>query len=223
MMQRNAREHAELCVIMSILIRATPIIGLQGGSMPSAFQRVAAPLGRLLQNRRAGDETSLRHRDGLAAARELQISSPSFMHDGTIPERHSGPGRGENTSPALAWSAVPDGTAQMLLVIEDVDVPMKRPIIHTAALFSPTITHFDEGALAPGNADVRYVPTLLGRAGYSGPRPLPGHGPHRYLFHLFALDQTVPAERKLASLDELLPLIDGHVIARGFLRGIQEG
>jgi phosphatidylethanolamine-binding protein (PEBP) family uncharacterized protein len=191
--------------------------------MPSAFQRVAAPLGRLLRNRRAGDESSIRHRAGLAAAHELQITSPSFVHDGTIPDRHSGPGRGENTSPALAWSAVPEGTAQMVLVIEDVDVPMKRPIIHTAALFSPTITHFDEGALVPGNADLRYIPTLLGRAGYSGPRPLPGHGPHRYLFHLFALDLAVPADRTLAGLNDLLPSIDGHVIAHGFLRGIQEG
>ncbi|HEV2237234.1 MAG TPA: hypothetical protein VGR57_11290, partial [Ktedonobacterales bacterium] len=144
--------------------------------MPSAFERVAAPLGRLLQNRRAGDEASIRHRAGLAAAQELQVSSSSFAHDGTIPDRHSGRGRGENISPALTWSAVPKGTAQVLLVIEDVDVPVKRPIIHTAALFSPAITHFDEGALTPGNANVRYIPTLLGRGGYSGPRPLPGHG-----------------------------------------------
>lgn len=59
--------------------------------------------------------------------------------------------------------------------------------------------------------------------GYHGPKPIPGHGIHRYWFHLYALDEVVPADRDYSGFEELLPLIDGHVIGRTHLEGIQKG
>ncbi|UXX91799.1 hypothetical protein N7U49_04430 [Streptomyces sp. AD2-2] len=35
--------------------------------------------------------------------------------------------------PELAWSALPPGTAQLLLVVEDIDVPMSKPAVHCLA------------------------------------------------------------------------------------------
>lgn len=116
---------------------------------------------------------------------------------------------------------MPAGT--ILLIMEDIDVPKSRPSIHLIALFAPETDGFAEGELTPDNPRIRYVPTHRGRIGYIGPRALPGHGLHHYGFHLYALDQTIPNATAIAGLDELLQLIDGHVIAQGFLEGVQSG
>ena len=187
------------------------------------FETVLVPLGKIFRNRRASEKNSIRHRHELSTDRQLHLTSSSFAHDDVIPDTHSAIGRGANISPALDWNPVPDGTAQLLLVMEDVDIPLALPGIHTVALFPPSITSFSEGALTTENTAVRFIPDRRGRLGYAGPRPLPGHGPHHDHFHLYALDKAVPAETDLGSLTELLSHIHGHVIARGQLTGTQEG
>ena len=82
--------------------------------------------------------------------------------------------------------------AQLLLVVEDIDVPLAKPAVHCLALIDPTAGHLDPGALSarhPGPG-VRVLRSTVGR-GYHGPAPVKGHGPHRYVFQLFAL-QTPP-------------------------------
>lgn len=110
----------------------------------------------------------------------------------------------------------------MLLVVEDIDAPTSRPIIHTIALFAPETAEIGEGQLTPDNSSIRYVPAHGGHTGYRGPRPLPGHGPHRYGFHLYALDKAIPDSTPLPALRALLDLITGHVIAAGFFEGTLE-
>ncbi|GAA1372911.1 YbhB/YbcL family Raf kinase inhibitor-like protein [Streptomyces beijiangensis] len=188
----------------------------------SALDKALTPLGRLLRNRRAGEEHSIRRAPALASANPIDFSTPAFADGQPIPGRHTGSGRGPNLSPALHWGPLPDGTRQLLLVMEDIDVPLKRPIIHLAALFPPEIEGFDEGALSPGNTQVRYVPAALRRTGYQGPGALPGHGVHRYGFHLYALDEPVPATTPVPNLSALLPLVAGHVLAAGFFEGTQQ-
>ncbi|WP_433207786.1 YbhB/YbcL family Raf kinase inhibitor-like protein [Nocardia sp. CA-107356] len=59
------------------------------------------------------------------------------------------------------------------------------------------------------------------RRGYAGPRPIPGHGRHRYVFQLFALDE--PSGLGIdATRASTLSAINGHVIARGKLTGTYE-
>jgi phosphatidylethanolamine-binding protein (PEBP) family uncharacterized protein len=57
--------------------------------------------------------------------------------------------------------------------------------------------------------------------GYAGPRPVPGHGPHRYAFQLFALDQGLDQSPGI-SPRALSQAMDGHVIARARLTGTFE-
>lgn len=184
---------------------------------------LVTPLGRALRRRHAGPEWSVLHRVELAAPDRIVVTSESFVDGAVMSERHSAPGRGGNVSPELSWTGVPAEAAQLLFVMEDIDVPLARPGIHTAALFAPSITGFADGALTPDNPHVRYVPARKGRVGYFGPRPVPGHGAHTYGFHVFALDAVVPADAALTSLDDLLPIVAGHVIARGHLDGVQIG
>jgi phosphatidylethanolamine-binding protein (PEBP) family uncharacterized protein len=58
-------------------------------------------------------------------------------------------------------------------------------------------------------------------AGYRGPCPPPGHGPHRYVFRLFALD-TEPAITPGASRGELEHASGTGVLAVAELTGTYE-
>jgi phosphatidylethanolamine-binding protein (PEBP) family uncharacterized protein len=53
------------------------------------------------------------------------------------------------------------------------------------------------------------------------PDPPVGHGQHRYVFQVFALD-TVPRFEARPGRAELLDKIKGHVIAKGLLIGTYE-
>jgi phosphatidylethanolamine-binding protein (PEBP) family uncharacterized protein len=76
------------------------------------------------------------------------------------------------------------------------------------------------GALQPDISEIRFIPGDLGHSGYAGPRPIPGHGPHRYRFHVLALDEPIPDH--ITKAKTLLKQMDGHVIARGVLTGTYE-
>lgn len=174
-------------------------------------------LGHLLRPVRAGDGHSLWNRPGFQGPELFTLTSPAFADGTAIPAEHAGKGAGPNIAPALSWNPAPAATAQLLLVIEDIDVPFPRPLIHTAAVFEPRLSGVAKGELGTAGA---YVKASLGATGYAGPRPIPGHGPHRYGFYLFALDQ----ERRIAPGQ---PLRDwrsgaGRVLARGRLVGTYE-
>ncbi len=191
--------------------------------MRSPIELAIVPLGRALRKRRAGDGNSIRHRPELVTPESLQVSSQSFAAGGTIPPKYSKVAGGENISPELTWSPVPDETKQMLIVMEDIDVPFAEPGIHMSALFDPSITSFAEGALVESNRHVRFIPSSRGRLGYSGPRPFPGHGPHSYAFYVFALGTTITPDEELSSVYDVLPLVGGKVLASGGVTGFQEG
>lgn len=171
-------------------------------------------LGKALRPVRAG-----RHRSRLAAlapASTIALSSPAFSDGGAMPVKCAGSGVGGNVSPPLCWAGVPESTESLVLIIEDEDVPLPRPLIHTAAMLDPALSHMDEGALQPGTPGVRFVKTPLGY-GYSGPRPIPGHGPHRYRFYLFALSS--PVAQDITTVSGLLSVIRDSVTACGVLTG----
>jgi hypothetical protein len=177
-------------------------------------------LGRLLAHRRAGESTLAWHAPGLAAPETITLSSAAFRDGGPIPERHAGRGVGENRSPALAWTGVPDGTRELVLVVEDRDVPLRRPIVHAVATgIDPAVPGLAEGDLNVGGPYGSGTGSFR-RAGYAGPRPIPGHGPHTYVFQLYALDSAVvvAGSRPSAVLAEMR----GHVLARGRLDGSYE-
>ena len=67
---------------------------------------------------------------------------------------------------------------------------------------------------------MRFIPGDLRHRGYAGPRPIPDHGPHRYRFHVFALDEPIPDH--VTTAKALLKQMAGHVLSRGMLVGTYE-
>ena len=61
----------------------------------------------------------------------------------------------------------------------------------------------------------------LGRRGWAGPMPVPSHGPHSYVFQVFALDQAPELSDKF-TLSDLLRAMTGHVLGRARLDGTYE-
>lgn len=182
-------------------------------------------LGKLLKNRRAGQEGLAWNSPNLAGPGTLPLSSPDFEHEGTIGVAHASKrAGGKDLSPALTWAVVPEGTAQLLLVVEDPDAPTSAPFVHCVALLEPSLTSLPQGALDGANpADgVRIMRSTMGR-GYAGPAPIKGHGPHRYVFQLFALAKAVPAAQAgdSAKPRDLLAAA-GDVLGRGRHDGFYE-
>jgi Raf kinase inhibitor-like YbhB/YbcL family protein len=175
-------------------------------------------LGKLLRRFRAGEDRSPLSGQGYAAAATIDVTSPAFTDGGAIPQKHAGKGVGDNVSPALQWTGVPTDAKQLVLIMDDLDVPMPKPLMHTIAVIEPDVGGLAEGELKPGTTALRLVKAFGDT--YVGPRPIPGHGPHHYRFLVFALDQEVPDE--IAGHKALLEEIAGHVVARGGLTGTYE-
>jgi phosphatidylethanolamine-binding protein (PEBP) family uncharacterized protein len=186
-------------------------------------------LGRLLNNCRAGETHTAWNLPNLHGPELLTLTSQHFGHGGAIPLEHSAKNiGGGNVSPHLAWTPHPSGTAQLLLVVEDVDVPLAKPAVHCVALIDPAAEHLEPGALAARRpaTGVRVLRSTIGR-GYHGPPPIKGHGPHRYTFQLFALATPMGKDPNSTSPDRarpraLLPAITPPVLGRGRLTGVFE-
>ncbi len=179
-------------------------------------------IGRMLRGVRAG-ERKLAWNDAAVAGAPVSIAltTPAFAPGASIPRRHAGRGVGENVSPALAWDGVPLGSIELALVIEDPDAPLPRPFVHAIVVgIPPRSRELADGALSngppPGTGMLGR--NSFGRTGYVGPRPVPGHGPHTYVFQLFAVDRRLSFARP-PRRHQLLRALSGAVLARGRLDG----
>jgi hypothetical protein len=116
---------------------------------------------------------------------------------------------------------LPNEAPYWALIVEDPDVPLRRPFLHGLAFGSISIQGIAEGALAMGQAPngVILAPNGYGERTYLGARPLPGHGPHRYIFQLFALDALPP---NASNCTDPRPWLRQHAFASGRLDGVYQ-
>lgn len=115
------------------------------------------------------------------------LRSSAFGPDGTIPVRHTCDGGG--TAPPLEWTDPPPGTVAFALVVDDPDAP-SGTFTHWLLADIPPEARSLGGPRDAGLAGIND----FNRAGYGGPCPPKGHGPHRYRFHLHALSHPLGLE-----------------------------
>lgn len=189
--------------------------------MTPAVERM---IGHWLRQVRAGDRYLACNDPRLTDAPEsILLTSPAFNETGTVPRLYAGGGVGENMSPPLEWSDVPLGTKELVLILQDPDVPLPRPVVHLIAIgISPDMQGVPEGYLKPeASPPFRFGRGFMGRVGYAGPRPVRGHGPHRYVFQIFAMRQHLDLPEK-AGLETVIAQMADALLARGRLTGIYE-
>ena len=153
------------------------------------------------------------------ALSDMQLTSPAFEAGGRIPPRHTG--EGEDVSPPLAWSQVPEGTKSFALLCHDPDAPLVKPntygFVHWVLYGIPG----DVRELAEGVKEFTRGRSDFDAEGYGGPMPPEGHGPHHYFFWLLALDAAPELPSGLGMWD-LLGRIEPHVIGMNRLVGVYE-
>jgi Raf kinase inhibitor-like YbhB/YbcL family protein len=119
---------------------------------------------------------------------------------------------GRNISPHLAWTTPPEGTRSFAVTLYDPDAPTGSGWWHWVVYDIPaTATELPTGA---GSSGGRGMPagavqgrTDYGSAGYGGPCPPEGHGPHRYILTVHALNTPkleVPADASPALIGFML-------------------
>jgi hypothetical protein len=100
---------------------------------------------------------------------------------------------GENISPQLNWSNAPAGTKSFAITLYDPDAPTGSGWWHWVVFDIPAeVTDLPAGAGTPGRSGMPEAAiqslTDYGMTGYGGPCPPEGHGPHRYILTIHALD-----------------------------------
>ena len=181
-------------------------------------------LGLALRNRHAGHHTLVWAHLDLQAPENFALTSPAFEHGTPIPEKYRGRFFGDNISPALAWTTPPAETAELVLIVQDPDVPLKKPATHALTLgIDPSLRSIPENGLTDASpiAGLKHGKGPFGHRGWAGPKPPRSHGPHSYAFQLFALDSEVDVIEKFTLVDAVRAMA-GHVIARARLDGTYE-
>ncbi len=146
----------------------------------------------------------------------FSLTSPSFKDGDMMDSRFTCDG--DNVSPNLRWSEVPEGTISLALVCDDPDAP------------GGTFTHWVLYNIPPLPSDLREgVPALktlpnnacqgvnsFGSAGYGG--PCPPSGTHRYVFTAYAVSRMLDLEPG-ASKKQVENAVQNRILGKAQLIG----
>jgi len=145
------------------------------------------------------------------AIRQLELSSPAFKAEGTIPAQYTCDGEGIN--PPLRINKIPENAQTLALIVEDPDAPNGtydhwvvwniKPVSNIAENSNPGIS---------GN-------NSAGKTGYHP--PCPPKGAHRYYFHVYALDRELDLMHG-ESKESLQRAMKSHILAEGTIMGRYE-
>lgn len=137
---------------------------------------------------------------------------------------------GAGRFPSLQWPPASPETREYLLISEDPDAPRPRPIVHGIYYgIPPTATGVTGADFAQATkpyslrGGFRYGRNRRGNV-YIPPKPLLGHGPHRYFFTLVALRQPIDAAAlgDAPTIEEVARGIEGKVVGWGEWVGVYE-
>lgn len=129
--------------------------------------------------------------EGLTKLPEFTLTSTDITDGGTAPTTMLSalfgvPG-GQDLSPQLSWSGFPADTQSFVITCYDPDAPTPSGFWHWAVSNIPAaVTSLEAGAAAPHGALTHR--NDAGVPGFLGAAPPAGHGPHRYIFCVTAVD-----------------------------------
>ncbi|MBU0507708.1 YbhB/YbcL family Raf kinase inhibitor-like protein [bacterium] len=147
----------------------------------------------------------------------LVIASDVFQNGAAIPKKFTCDG--QDKSPPLKWSGVPENAKSLALICDDPDAPMGTWTHWVLWNMPPSTPSLPEGvppdSILPGG--IRQGLNSWPKSGYGGPCPPPGK-PHRYLFTLFVLDAELelPVGANKAGLEAAMK---GHILAQAEVMG----
>jgi len=147
---------------------------------------------------------------------KMQITS-AFEHGSRIPEKYTADG--DNVSPPLGITEIPEETKSLVLIIDDPDA--QRVVGYTWV-------HWVVFNIPVSGSEVKIKENSLpGTAGestykkpeYRGPNPPAGSGIHNYYFKVYALDRELELN-EMSSLINIKNSMQGHVLDKAELMGV---
>lgn len=185
------------------------------------LEKIPHAVGEALSGLKAGLEKTAYHAAFAGVPASITVTSKGFTDGAPMPARFTEDGA--RVSPPLAWTGVPQGAHSVALLAEDADSPTPNPLVHLIVWnLAGADDALPEGGIAsPGGPGAHLN---LGRNSflkdqYLPPDPPNGHGPHRYVFQVYALDRTLDLAAS-PGRTALLDAMQGHVLAKGQLTGI---
>jgi Raf kinase inhibitor-like YbhB/YbcL family protein len=149
----------------------------------------------------------------------IQLTSTAFANGQPIPDEYTFDQ--ENFSPPLAWTHLPAGTRQLVLIVDDPDTPTLQPAAHWLLYkIPPTMSGLPARvALGPKLAGGLLQGTnSFDLVGYAGPSLVRHGGMHHYHFTLYAIGHQLDLDPGV-SASELRDALNSGVIAKGTLVG----
>jgi Raf kinase inhibitor-like YbhB/YbcL family protein len=177
-------------------------------------QRNQAPPGENTNATNANATTQQAEGNG-AEKMSIKLTSSAWQEGGMIPAQYTCDG--QNISPPLAWSDVPNDAKTLALIADDPDAP-RGTWVHWVVYNLPAATkELPEGVPAQETAaGGRQGKNDFGKLGYGG--PCPPSGTHRYYFKLYALNTELSLPSS-ATKQDLLKAMYGHILDEGQLMG----
>lgn len=207
--------------------------------MPPLLELIESVLGRSLLSIRGHDTKLFTNTPAFRDHPEptVSIASPECGASGSELQIHHTP-LGENRFPQLRWdppSSVNESTstgfAEYLLVVEDPDAPLPMPVVHGIYYAIPP----SKTLLLPEDfvSVLEAKNTLQGgfkfgqnrmKSIWGGPKPVLGHGLHRYMFQIVGLSSSIDGRysSEIPTRSELEKAVDGKVVGWGMWIGTYE-
>jgi Raf kinase inhibitor-like YbhB/YbcL family protein len=162
--------------------------------------------------------------DFLPPVAEMTLASADLDAGSEIPDLHLADSMGmtgDNVSPELHWSGAPEGTQSYAITCHDPDAPTASGFWHWVVFDIPA----DVSALARGAgasdatlpAGAHHARNDAGALGYLGAAPPEGHGEHRYVFVVHAVDQPTLGLDSSATPAAVGFTLAFNTLARGLL------
>lgn len=161
----------------------------------------------------------------------LKVTSESFAEGATLTAAQQGGTMGVegglDKSPQVSWSAGPEGTESYAVTVFDPDAPTASGFWHWSVINIPAdVTSLPEGACTASDTSGMPEGAIVmrndaGFTGFVGSAPPAGHGPHRYILAVHALDATLDLDDE-ASCAYVGFNLFGHGLARGTTTGVFE-
>lgn len=148
-----------------------------------------------------------------AKTEKMILTSPIFKDGEKIPPKFTCDAG--NINPELQIQNAPKGAKSFVIIMDDPDAPNGTFVHWLAWNIDPSISVIKEESRVPGSVEGK---NSAGKTGYTGPCPPPGK-PHRYFFHLYALDRKLDLSAD-AGVSDLKHEIEEHTLNEAVLMGI---
>ena len=149
----------------------------------------------------------------------MRLKSDAFADGETLPKRFTCDG--SNISPPLRWAGAPPDAKSFAIICCDPDAPAGTRY-HWAIFDLPAAAReLKQGRVGTAAAAQEAI-NDFGDRGYGGPCPPHGHGNHRYLFTIYALNVPkldVPAAANCRAIERAAK---SHAVAIAELTGLYQ-